>query len=339
MNKKKKRLLWADAIRVVAIYFVILAHATAVPRNPTFLDASVIIVCIIARTCIPLFVMLSGALLLSKKESYRAFFSKRMMRIMFPWIGWTIFFILFQQEYVKIDGVGSFIKIIIGTMESFWFLPMIFCLYLITPALRIFAQSAKTFDILLVIIFWIFVISIMPFHHDSYTFPRSVDNGLLRQVVNFIGYYILGFVIVHRVKNDARLLKIGIASFGIGLFWYITNTIPIFLRGEDFNPSVEYISPGNIFLSIGIFIFLYIFSQKATKKISSNLRNSVMVISSAALGIYFIHGVVGGYINNFYLVSSLFALNNIVNATLLFAVSLLIVLLLLKVPFLNKFVS
>lgn len=333
-----KRFLWADIIRIVAIYLVVLAHSTTVPANLTYFDGSIAIVSAIAKTCIPLFVMLSGALLLGKQESYSTFFSKRLARIMLPWIGWTIVYILYQGYYLQIHDIASFVKIMIGTMESFWFSPLIFCLYLVTPALRIFVRNAKTFDILLVVLFWFLVISVMPFHHDSYTFPRSVDNGILRQLINFIGYYMIGFVIVEKVRQK-NLFRLGIIATVMGATWYGIFMMPVFMKGENFNVFVEYIAPGNMLLSIGVFVLIYFSSGKINSNISKKIQGALAYMSAATLGVYYVHGMVGGFVQDLYVKTPVYVVNNIINATILFAFSLLIILLLLRIPILKKFAS
>src|SRR6185369_6512634 len=58
----------------------------------------------IFETSVPIFVMLSGALLLGKTESYLSFFKKRSAKVLIPWIIWTIIYMLFfyflKDEYV-----------------------------------------------------------------------------------------------------------------------------------------------------------------------------------------------------------------------------------------------
>ena len=83
----KEKYFWVDVLRVFAIVAVVVVHVSAdiitewnsMPRSwwwaANFYDS-------LARGGVPVFVMLSGALLLPQAESYRDFFKKRLQRIL-----------------------------------------------------------------------------------------------------------------------------------------------------------------------------------------------------------------------------------------------------------------
>jgi surface polysaccharide O-acyltransferase-like enzyme len=90
-----------DLIRTVAIILVVLVHATGFPYHiPGEITPTVIwnwwtidVYGAVAYLAVPLFIMLSGALLLDPAradESMKVFFKKRFARIGLPMIFWTI---------------------------------------------------------------------------------------------------------------------------------------------------------------------------------------------------------------------------------------------------------
>ena len=94
-----------DLIRVLAIALVILLHAAAFPYvipqdvTPTVMWDwwTVNIYDALGRVSVPLFAMLSGALLLDPvkvEEPLRVFFKKRFNRIGLPIIFWSVAFLL-----------------------------------------------------------------------------------------------------------------------------------------------------------------------------------------------------------------------------------------------------
>ena len=89
----KKRLVWADILRIFAIYLVVFVHSTSLQATSFLSVLQLIILFAIAKTCVPLFFMLSGALLLPKVEPTSYFLKKRFLRIFVPYIFWTIIFI------------------------------------------------------------------------------------------------------------------------------------------------------------------------------------------------------------------------------------------------------
>ena len=73
MDKKDKRIYYIDILRVIACLSVILIHASAEYaikniESSNFLPANIIDG--LARIAVPLFVMISGALLLDKKYDF-----------------------------------------------------------------------------------------------------------------------------------------------------------------------------------------------------------------------------------------------------------------------------
>lgn len=81
-----KRFFWADLIRTIAIILVVMVHSITLPDKWTTIPLdwwlSSIFYNTLGHMAVPMFVMLSGALLLGKEESYRQFFSKRVIKIM-----------------------------------------------------------------------------------------------------------------------------------------------------------------------------------------------------------------------------------------------------------------
>jgi fucose 4-O-acetylase-like acetyltransferase len=103
--------VWADLIRVVALTAVILLHIAAVPVTH-FKDLPIEkwwwanAYDSLARPCIPLFVMLSGALLLTGREwNPGTFVRKRVRKVVIPFVAWSA--IYFAWNGVVNDGAVS----------------------------------------------------------------------------------------------------------------------------------------------------------------------------------------------------------------------------------------
>ena len=101
-TKEKKRYFGIDFIRVLACYLVMQTHAGELyyigdggvllrwDKNlwPGIFNS-------LARICVPLFVMISGYLLLPIKTDYSTFLKKRFTRISFPFIIFCILYDVF----------------------------------------------------------------------------------------------------------------------------------------------------------------------------------------------------------------------------------------------------
>ena len=87
MNQKK---VYIELLRIIAAALVIFAHLPASSLYVTTSGVSQflnLVVSIILKINVPLFLMISGALLLRKQEDYKSVLSKRFIRI-FPGSGY-----------------------------------------------------------------------------------------------------------------------------------------------------------------------------------------------------------------------------------------------------------
>ena len=147
-----------DLIRTLAMILVILLHSS----NETLQASSVplgywwtaVVYKSLALSCVPLFVLLSGALLLQPaklNEPIRVFLRKRLSRIGLAFGFWTGVYLAWSF-YVGIPdgnvvlhvpvtlgniGTGLLDSLFSGAYYQFWFIYLIVGLYLITPILRV----------------------------------------------------------------------------------------------------------------------------------------------------------------------------------------------------------
>ena len=98
-----------------------------------------------ARWCVPVFVMISGALLLDPGKpqgGLKRFYQKRMARVLTPLVFWTLFFLGWRvwQEWLDtrvMDPTTPLRTVVMGTpYYHLWYLYMIVGLYLFAPFVR-----------------------------------------------------------------------------------------------------------------------------------------------------------------------------------------------------------
>ena len=98
-------LAWADSLRAIAIMAVVLLHVSgpvvgAFPRlsdsawwTGHALDS-------LARASVPLFFMLSGALLLGRHEALSQFFHKRLSKLLPPLVAWSAIYLAWDARFI-----------------------------------------------------------------------------------------------------------------------------------------------------------------------------------------------------------------------------------------------
>jgi surface polysaccharide O-acyltransferase-like enzyme len=333
MSKVQKRFLWVDVMRVTAIYAVILVHTSTLPVTfshisdlPFFLSFALV------KVCVPLFVMLSGALLLGKQEPLGLFFGKRAVKVLIPWILWTLIYMAWNYTFhgyhpANVSQWKYFFELTF--FSQLWFLPLIFSLYIITPILRLFVPlMTKTIKIYFSFIWFVFV-CLLPFIHTGTTFPRSDESGLIPVTLYYSGYFILGYFLSN-IKLPKKSTR---KSFGIVLIGLAITFLELLLIKQA--KVFDYFAPGIVITSIGVFILLFSYFSKV--KIGKNWERILAVIGNSSLGIYIVHGLLTEYLRlSFpqitYFLNNLPLIQGYYYALVLFFLSFFLVLILKKIP-------
>src|SRR5258708_1026429 len=136
---------WADFIRVVAIYLVVVIHVSGQLTNewaqiPLLQWMIANVYGSIARISVPLFFMMSGYLLLPRREDLKSFYLKRVLKILIPLISWSLLYLFWfcaNPPNLCTAGFVSQALLVNGTYYHLWFLYSLLGLYLALPFLRL----------------------------------------------------------------------------------------------------------------------------------------------------------------------------------------------------------
>ena len=101
-NQKNRHIVWLDVVRFIAMFTVVCCHCTD-PFNfypgtaPNIGEIKLwgAIYGSVLRPCVPLFVMITGALLLPVRGDTSAFYKKRITRVLYPFFIWSVIYNLF----------------------------------------------------------------------------------------------------------------------------------------------------------------------------------------------------------------------------------------------------
>ena len=89
---------------------------------------------------VPLFFMISGWLLLPRSESLRVFFTKRMTKVLIPFVAWSFIYLFwFCGNHANQCSTNFVAQLLLvkGTYYHLWFLYSLISIYLIVPVLRL----------------------------------------------------------------------------------------------------------------------------------------------------------------------------------------------------------
>lgn len=294
----KEKLIWLDNLRVISTIAVIVLHVSApiLYKYGEISDKDWIIANVydgMVRFCVPVFFMLSGALLLSKDYELSYFFKKRFWRILPPLIFWSLIYIFY--DYILIGEKSftpiEFIKMIIrnlfnGSQFHLWFVYTLLGLYLLIPILRKWIKNSNNNDIVYFIIIWfITIIYSLPY------FKMYLPKIPLTNFTGYVGYMILGYYLSNlTIKNK----YIPIIFTLIGITITIFGTYYLTVRNNEFSGYFYgYLTPNVILSSVGIFLLF-----KKYRIENSIMKKIISFLSDESFGIYLVHILILTLLNN-----------------------------------------
>jgi len=330
------RTSYISVLRIVAILLVILIHSSSGYLNSNefksfdwsyanWLNS-------FSRFAVPLFVIISGALLLQKNESTGQFYRKRLLKIVPPFLFWSIVYLIYYFiRYIDFDYIGfpQVINIVLirlksGTNAHLWYLYMILGLYLAIPFIRKIVGNSSKRELEIFLGLWFASLFFMNKWFNSY-----LPNFDLTFFSGYMGYLVLG----HYLRNYP-ISMVKLSSFTFFLFCCLitaSGTYYLSVSRGEFDPTLyNYLSP-NIALSAG---FLFIFVQSL--KLPEHLNAFWEFIDIHSFGIYLCHILLLNYIHPLLPLSTLWKIPAATVLTLL--ASALLTYLLRKIPW-GKFVS
>ena len=296
--ERSRSIQYINRLRIVAVYFVVTAHVAIWLA----MDAPAFSfdwwaggwLFYLGHATIPIFVMISGALLLddSRCESAGQFYRRRLYRVGIPLVFWTAVYLAVR---VFVDGesmtVARAVRLILAADPYYhlWFLYMIFGLYLITPALRTFVRHAEQGQRLGVIVIGL-VLANAYFQSDVLLWDNQ--RSIFTLFVPYIPYYLCGYEL-RRVDSKHVPLRYLVLAVLVSVL-YLAAFFPVFMAREG-GIGVRYLfdffTPPVMFLSIGIFWAAYI-HDTTSGPVTGVRRTALEWVASTTLGIYVLHPLV-----------------------------------------------
>lgn len=308
-----KRNYQLDLLRVLACYLVIHQHASeffyigaggsVVRGDNTFFIG---LMTSIARMSVPLFVMISGYLLLPMKGTTSDYFKKRFTRVLYPFVIWCIlyafYFVIYRgdtfgQAIVNIFHIPVNYGVEIGHL---WYVYMLIGLYIVIPVISPWLSACPKKEIQGFLALW-GLTTLLPYIHLIY--PEVLGECYWNPTPafyyfnGFIGYLLLGYYIK---KYGPLSMPYAITVSIIG---YVI-TASVFCLRIDMTAAVPELELSWGFCTVNVAMLAYgVFSifMNISACGESRFGNLVQNVSINSYGIYLAHIMV---LNIFYRVLS-----------------------------------
>lgn len=259
---QKQHIVWFDTVRLIAMVLLVCCHS-ADPFNfyagngQSLVDHQFIgaLWGSAMRPCVPLFVMLTGALLLPMRQETGAFYRRRISRVLWPFLIWSVLYNLFPPFLALLGCDSSSIITFFSyagetpmTMSyaaqkiaeiplNFtavachqWYIYLLIGLYLYLPVFSAWVEKATERAKLYFLLAW-GVTLLLPYYRyfvSPYVFGTCSwnDFGMLYYFAGFNGYLLLGHYLRHHTTSLRLTLLCGIPLFAVGYlitFYGFTN--------------------------------------------------------------------------------------------------------------------
>ena len=325
-NQKNQHIVWLDVVRFIAMFTVVCCHCTD-PFNfypgtaPNIGEIKLwgAIYGSVLRPCVPLFVMITGALLLPVRGDASTFYKKRIPRVFYPFLIWSVLYNLFPWitgllglnpqiildffpyagEEVMQQSFSVSLEYILMIPFNFsilavhmWYIYLLIGLYLYLPVFSAWVEKASERAKLMFLLAW-GVTLLLPYYYQfvsNYLWGTCSWNsfGMLYAFAGFNGYLLLGHYLKNLEWSLKKTLAIGIPMFAVGYavtflgFRHIT-ALPEY-TDEMLELFFTYCSLNVVMMTIPVFML-----AKKVKVNSERMKKALANLTVCGFGIYMIH--------------------------------------------------
>lgn len=301
MQNDSKRQIYLDALRAVAIFFVLFNHTGTkgfflFSVTPISMQYWIyLILSIFCKIAVPLFFMISGVLLIPKDDTMRTL-SRRVLRYVIVILVCSFFwYIIYVRNDVEVFSVASFFKRVYSDkmIIPYWFLYSYLSVLLMLPLIRRLILNMRKSDFIYMFIMYIFFTSIVPvFQYLVFDNAIRLNTDINIPIITFtpifylcMGYYVHNFVDMNKIKTFIAISWI-VGVIGIGLACILTYYNAVKTGICDEKSSQLFHSTFISVPTIAVFCTIkYLFEQIS---ISNSIEKIIISFSSCVFGIYLV---------------------------------------------------
>lgn len=232
MVSLKDRQYWIDAIRSFACLCVLMTHSPIPSTVEGRMFIPVYNFCAVGGASI-LFFMISGALVLYKRQEFLTFIKKRISRIVLPMVIWTIISLIVACLEGKMEWDELLEKIwmipFAPQVSTYWFIYVIFGIYLLTPIISTWLANTERREVEVMLLLWGCTL-LFPFvQSDIVQRMIAFAGGYFYYFYGYLGFAILGYYLRRYVNFKKCSWRLIVAPFIVivcVMVVYPTNIVP-----------------------------------------------------------------------------------------------------------------
>lgn len=285
----RKKVMFIDLLRCVAPVAVVVIHVLGPYREqlggiPDGEWITAISFNSFSRWAVPIFIMITGALMLSDTRDFdaRYYVKRRLGKVLLPFLVWSVFYAFLSG--FTLAGFDS--SVALQTLQAlpvhetyyhlgffYFFIP----LYFIIPLLNMFVRKTGRGTVIGLTCVWLLLTTLFLF---------KVDGVWSQELILFSGYLLLGYCLFqYRWPALVLLVPLGIAALLLTDYMVVSTSLA---QGEyTVGRWVSYKTLNTVLIAAMIFALC----QRYSDQLSDFWKHKLAFMSRYSLGIYLLHPI------------------------------------------------
>lgn len=288
----RERVLFFDLLRCVAAVAVIAIHVLAPYRHelgviPFGEWATAVGVNSVTRWAVPVFILITGALMLSDTRPFDAkyYVKRRLGKVLVPFLIWSLFYALLSGLTATGYDFSVTSEVLAESPSHatyyhlgffYYFIP----LYFVIPLFQFVVKQSGPNALYAFVAVWLFT---------SLLYLMKIDGPWSNELWLYSGYLPLGYLLYQRVPLTKGMVSLFVLLGGAALFTTAYMVITNSVAAEQYTVGrwLSYKTLNVIFAASMIFMLCRYFGEG----LSSQANKVVGFISQHSLGIYILHPI------------------------------------------------
>jgi surface polysaccharide O-acyltransferase-like enzyme len=292
--------------------------------------------------CVPVFVMISGALFLKSFNSLKKLYFKNILRIVVALVFWSVVYAIVNNKGINLSI--SFFGEIADGFGHCWFLFMILGLYIVVPILKRIVDSQMITKYFLALSFLftfliprLLILYTALFGREASIISKNMNELYLYLPLGYTGYYVLGYYLQYykvSKKVEVSIYMLALLTVFFNSFFVCYNFGNNIIRRSF---PLGYLTPIVLIQSVAIFLFF----KNNIHIQSPSLKRLLSKLSRYTFGVYLVHIIIMNLLFDDLGITNLFGysiLSMIMVSIITFLLSLFISGLINKIPILNRYI-
>lgn len=288
----RERVQFFDLARCVAAVAVIAIHVLAPYRNelgsiPFSEWATAVSVNSVSRWAVPVFILITGALMLSDQRPFelKYYVRRRLGKVLLPFVVWSLFYAYLSGWSASGFDAETAQSVLAGSLSHetyyhlgffYYFIP----LYFVIPLLQVVVRKSGDSGIYALTGVWLLT---------TMLFLLRIDGPWSWQMWLFSGYLPLGYLLYKKLPLTPVMVSV-VTVLGVGALWLTAEAvITISVANGEYTVGrwLSYKTLNVVLAASMVFMLCRYFGER----LSGNGRTIVSFVSKHSLGIYLLHPI------------------------------------------------